>query len=76
MALTNYLFQTVCGGFVFYGHGLGRFSSIDRSGQVLIVICIWILQMIFAVVWLRFFRFGPVEWVWRSATYGRLQPMR
>jgi uncharacterized protein len=76
MALTNYLFQTVCCGFVFYGHGLGLFSSIDRPGQILIVVCIWILQLTLSPVWLRYFRFGPVEWLWRSLSYGHRPPMR
>jgi len=76
MALTNYLMQTVVCTFIFYGHGLALFGKIDRAGQMLIVLGVWLVQLIVSPVWLRFFRFGPAEWLWRSLTYRRLQPMR
>jgi len=76
MALTNYLFQTVVATFIFYGHGLGLFGQVERTGQLLIVLAIWAVQLVLSPLWLRYFRFGPVEWVWRSLTYGRLQTIR
>jgi uncharacterized protein len=76
MALTNYLVQTLICTLLFYGHGLGLFGQVERVTQLLIVIGIWALQLIVSPVWLRHFRFGPVEWLWRSLTYWKLQPMR
>lgn len=76
MAFTNYLLQTVICTTVFYGHGLGLYGRVERVGQVLIVVIVWILVAIASVLWLRHFRFGPAEWLWRSLTYRRWQPMR
>ena len=76
MALSNYLFQTVAATLIFYGHGLGLFGQVERSGQLLIVLGIWSVQLIVSPLWLRYFHFGPAEWLWRSLTYGKLQPMK
>ncbi len=76
MALTNYLVQTVIGTLIFYGHGLGLFGSVGRVGQMAVVLGIWALQLIYSQPYLDRFRFGPAEWLWRSLTYGRMQPMR
>jgi uncharacterized protein len=76
MALTNYLMQSVVCTFVFYGHGLGLYGSVERTGQIGIVVGLWILQLIGSSLWLRYFRFGPAEWFWRILTYGELQPIR
>jgi uncharacterized protein len=76
MALTNYLMQTVICTTIFYGHGFGLFGSVERWQQILFVVAIWIVQLIYSPLWLRKYRFGPAEWVWRSLTYGRRQPMR
>ncbi|MDJ0753524.1 MAG: DUF418 domain-containing protein [Ardenticatenaceae bacterium] len=75
-ALSNYLFQTLAATFIFYGHGLGLFGQVERTGQLLIVFGIWAVQLIVSPIWLRYYRFGPAEWVWRSLTYGKLQPMQ
>lgn len=74
-ALSNYLFQTVAATLIFYGHGLGLFGQVARTGQLLIVLGIWVVQVILSTLWLRRFRFGPAEWLWRSLTYGKWQPM-
>jgi uncharacterized protein len=76
MALTNYLMQTMICTTIFYGHGLGLFGQIERSGQILIVFGVWVFQLWVSPIWLRYFRFGPAEWIWRFLTYLRLQPMR
>jgi len=76
MAFTNYIMQSVICTFIFYGFGLGLFASVERWGQLLIVFLVWLLQLVVSPVWLRYFRFGPLEWLWRSLTYGRLQPFR
>lgn len=75
MALTNYLMQTVICNFVFLGIGLGRFAEWDRPGMYLFVLGVWVFQIVFSHMWLRQFRFGPCEWLWRSLTYRRRQPM-
>lgn len=76
MALSNYLLQSVICTLVFYGHGLGLFGQVQRSGQFLIVISVWIFQFIFSILWLRYFRHGPIEWLWRNATHLQWQKMR
>ncbi len=75
MALTNYLMQTVLCNLVFLGFGLGRFALWDRWQMYLFVLGVWILQALFSVYWLDRYRFGPCEWLWRSLTYRRRQPM-
>ena len=75
-ALTNYLLQTVICTTIFYGHGLGWFGSVDRLGQVGVVAGVWAAQLIASSLWLRRYRFGPAEWVWRSLTYGIRPPLR
>ena len=75
-AFSNYILQTLFGTAIFYGTGLGMFGRVDRVGQLLIVFAIWAVQLTIAPVWLRHFEFGPLEWLWRSLTYGKAQPMR
>ncbi|MCY3764694.1 MAG: DUF418 domain-containing protein [Gemmatimonadetes bacterium] len=75
-ALTNYLLQTVICTSIFYGHGLGWFGSVDRIGQAGVMTGVWAVQLIASPLWLRRYRFGPVEWAWRSLTYRARQPMR
>ncbi len=75
-ALSNYLFQTAVCVLIFYGYGLGLFGSVERTGQLLVVFGVWTLQLLISPWWLKRFRFGPVEWLWRSATYGSVQSMR
>ena len=76
MALTNYLMQSILASLVFYGYGLGMYGALDRFGQQLVVVGIWTLQLIWSPIWLARFRYGPAEWLWRSLTYWRRQPMR
>ena len=75
MALTSYLSQSVVLGFIFYGYGLGLFGRLGPAVAALIGIAIYIAQLVFSVAWLRRYRFGPAEWLWRSLTYGRRPPM-
>lgn len=76
MAFSNYILQTLICTSIFYGHGLGLFGKVERTGLALIVLAIWILQLTISPIWLRHFRFGPLEWVWRSLSYMKLQPFR
>lgn len=70
-ALSNYLFQSLICIFIFYGIGLGYGSTLGYSGVVLIALILFGWQIIFSTLWLRYFRFGPVEWLWRQLTYGK-----
>ncbi len=76
MALTNYLSQTLICVIIFYGYGFGLFATVERKIQILIVLGIWLFQLIASKLWLRYFQFGPAEWLWRTLTYFNLQPMR
>ena len=75
-ALSNYLLQTVLCTTLFYGHGFGLFGSVERTAQVAIVPAVWMVQLIASSWWVKRFRYGPMEWMWRSLTYGQLQPIR
>jgi uncharacterized protein len=76
MAFTNYLMQSLLCGFFFYGIGLGMFGKLHRYELYYVVGVVWILQIIYSHIWLRYFRFGPFEWAWRSLTYWKRQPFR
>lgn len=76
MAFSNYLIQSIIGAVVFYGFGFGLFGKMQRYEYYFVVLAIWIGQIIFSNVWLKYYRFGPFEWLWRSLTYWKKQPMR
>lgn len=76
MALTNYLTQSVICAILFTGAGFGLFGQLRRYELYYVVAAIWIVQLLWSPWWLRRFRFGPAEWLWRSLTYGKRQPMR
>jgi uncharacterized protein len=76
MALSCYLLQTIICTFIFYGHGLGLYGSVSRVGQALIVLAVWAALLVLCPFWLKRFRFGPFEWLWRSLTYMKFQPLK
>ena len=76
MALTNYLMHSAIFLLLFYGIGFGLLGKISHAQALPITIAIFGLQVVVSAWWLRRYRFGPAEWLWRSLTYGRLQPMR
>ncbi len=76
MALTHYLTQSVLGIALFYGMGLGIGPRWGVAGWWLAWALIFAVQIVVSHWWLARFRFGPMEWVWRSLTYGRRQPLR
>jgi uncharacterized protein len=76
MAFTNYLMQSIICTFYFYGYGLGYFDKLRFHQLYFVAGAVWLFQIIFSSVWLKYFRFGPFEWVWRSLTYWKKQPMR
>jgi len=76
MALTNYFMQTIIGTFILYHWGLGLMTKLPNSQTLLIALGIITAQVILSSWWLSRFRYGPLEWLWRSATYLAWQPLR
>ena len=74
MAFTNYLMQSLICGMLFNAYGFKLYGQLERYETYLIVLYIWIFQIIFSNVWMRYFLFGPFEWAWRSLTYWKIQP--
>jgi uncharacterized protein len=75
-ALSNYLGTTVICTLVFYGWGFGMFGRLPFYKLFYVVAVIWVVNLVTSTIWLKYFRFGPLEWVWRSLTYWTAQPMR
>jgi uncharacterized protein len=76
MAFTNYLVQSIICTFIFFGYGFGYYNKLRFHQLYYVVFAVWILQLIYSTIWLRYFRFGPFEWLWRSLTYWKKQPMK
>lgn len=76
MAFTNYIMHTLICNAVFLGIGFGLYGQLERYQLYYVVFAIWIFQLALSPVWLHYFRFGPLEWAWRSLTYKKLQPFR
>jgi uncharacterized protein len=75
-ALSNYLAHSVVMTSLFYGYGMGLYGEVPRFAQQGFVVALIGLQLLLSPWWLKHFRFGPAEWLWRSLTYGQRQPMR
>ena len=75
MAFTNYVAQSVIFGWIFYGYGLGLFGRLGITAALAIGIAVYIAQVLFSAWWLRRYRYGPLEWLWRSLMYGERQAM-
>nr|WP_275982542.1 DUF418 domain-containing protein [Aquiflexum gelatinilyticum] len=76
MALTNYLMHSVICMFVFTGVGFGLFGQLERFELLYVVFSIWVFQLIISPIWLKYFHFGPVEWIWRRLSYMQKPPFR
>lgn len=76
MALTNYLVHTIICTTFFLGFGFGMFGKLQRYELYYVVFSIWLIQLIYSPIWLRYFRYGPAEWAWRSLTYLKIQPFK
>jgi uncharacterized protein len=76
MAFTNYLMQSILCGLFFYGIGFGMFGQLQRYELYHVMFAVWIIEVVWSHFWLAYFRFGPLEWIWRSLTYWKRQPMR
>ncbi len=76
MALTGYLGQSILVALVFSGFGLGLWGALGHAGNWAVAAAIWVVEAVFCVLWLRWFRFGPMEWLWRWLTYGKRPRLR
>ena len=76
MALTNYLLQSLICALIFTGAGFAMVGELERFELYPMVIAIWIFQLWISPLWLRYYRFGPAEWLWRALTYGQAPPMQ
>jgi len=76
MAMTNYLFQTVVCVTIFYGYGFAKFGTFGPLKATFTALTIFVMQMVLSNLWLRFFAYGPMEWIWRQLTYGRRLSLR
>lgn len=76
MAFSNYIMQSLVGNLVFLPAGIGLMGTIGPVYYTLFGFLFFILQVILSTIWLKYFNYGPLEWLWRSATYKKWQPMR
>ncbi len=71
MALTNYISQSIIGVLLFYGTGGALGASLGLAQTELVAIGVFTFQTLFSMIWLRYFQYGPLEWIWRMLTYGK-----
>ena len=76
MAFTNYIMHSIICTLFFFGYGLNFYSELGYFQMYGVVLVIWGIQLTSSPWWLQRFQFGPLEWVWRSLTYWKRQPMR
>ncbi len=76
MALTNYLLQTVICVLIFYGYGFGQFGRSGATTATLIALAIFLFQILISALWLKYFSYGPIEWIWRQLTYRKRLNLR
>jgi uncharacterized protein len=76
MALTNYVMQSIIGTLILYGWGLGYIGELRNIYTFSIGLVLIILQMLFSRWWLDNYKYGPLEWLWRSLTYFKLYPFK
>ena len=76
MAFTNYFLQTIICTIFFYGYGMGYFGRLTQAQLYFTVIEVWLLQILFSILWSRYFTMGPVEWLWRSLINMKKLPLK
>lgn len=76
MALTNYLLQSIIATTIFYGYGLALFGKVGAAWGIVLTVAIYLLLIPLSHWWMKRFLYGPAEWLWRSMTYWKWQPMR
>lgn len=75
-AFTNYLGTSIVCTTIFYGYGFGLYGELDRASLYIVVLGIWGLMLLWSKPWLDRFRYGPLEWLWRTLARREIQPMR
>jgi uncharacterized protein len=75
MALTNYLSQSIIATTIFFSYGLGMYGRVNIWQGMILTVAIYVVQVIWSYYWLQHFRYGPMEWLWRTLTYGKKQKM-
>lgn len=75
-AFTNYLGTSILMTTLFYGYGFGLFGQVSRWQAYLVVPAVWVIMLLWSKPWLDRYRYGPLEWLWRSLARGQLQPAR
>jgi uncharacterized protein len=75
MALTNYLMQTLIAIFTFSQVGFG-FQTLGPAAWTFFALAVFTGQVIFSTIWLKYFQYGPMEWIWRQLTYGKRLPLK
>ena len=75
-AITNYLLQSLLCNLIFYSYGFALFDSMNRIELLGVTAGVWIVQILLSNLWMRHYRFGPLEWLWRSMSYWKAQPLR
>lgn len=76
LAISNYLFQSLLATTIFYNYGLSLYGEVGPAAGLGLTIAVFIFQVIVSQYWIRHYHYGPVEWLWRSLTYGKKQPLR
>ncbi len=76
MAFTNYISHSIICTLFFFGYGFNYYAELEYYQIYFVVLAIWVFQLIISPIWLKYYRFGPLEWLWRSLTYWKLQPMK
>ncbi|KAA0547643.1 DUF418 domain-containing protein [Bacillus sp. BGMRC 2118] len=76
LSLTNYLLQSIICTFIFYSYGLGYYGQTSHIEGLFITVGIYMVQIVLSYFWLKHFHYGPMEWLWRSLTYGKTQKLR
>ncbi|MGP1346862.1 MAG: DUF418 domain-containing protein [Phycisphaerales bacterium] len=74
-AFSNYIFHSVVCTLLCYGYGFGLYGTLDRVAQWGVVLAVWAVQIPLTLLWLRAYRYGPLEWAWRCLTYWRVLPI-
>jgi uncharacterized protein len=76
MAFTNYITHSVICTLFFFGYGLNYYAELEFYQIYIVALAIWVLQLIISPIWLKYYLFGPLEWLWRSLTYWKIQPFK
>jgi len=76
MSFSSYLSQTIFGIIIFYPYGFGLYATMSLWQVEALAVGIYGLQIVIAMIWLKYYSFGPLEWLWRSLTYGEFLSMR